>query len=76
MRRIMFLSVASLAPPYFSTLSHIRHDFQKKVVERKVISSTTSDTFLILRIIQRDIITNYVRIHVKYALFLSDFKDT
>ena len=30
------LSVASLVPPYFSTLSHKRHVCRKKVVERKM----------------------------------------
>ena len=30
MRRIILLSVASMAPRYFSTFSHKRHDFRKK----------------------------------------------
>ena len=35
MRRIA-LFVASLAPQYFSTLSHKRHDFRKKVIKHKI----------------------------------------
>jgi hypothetical protein len=53
--------------------------FRKKVIEHNfcaLISSTASvETFLILRIIERDIIINYVGRHVKYQLFWSDFKD-
>jgi hypothetical protein len=30
------LSASSLVPPYFSTLSHKRHDFRKKVTEHKM----------------------------------------
>ena len=30
MRRIVLSSVTSLAPPYFSTLCHKRHDFREK----------------------------------------------
>ena len=59
MRRIILSPVASLAPQYFSTFSHKSHGFQEKVIEHKMrvlISSTTlSETFLALRIIQRDI---------------------
>ena len=45
--------VASLAPPYFSTLSHERHNFGEKVIELKmcvlIFSTTLSKTCLIPR---------------------------
>jgi hypothetical protein len=63
MHRIILSSVASLALPYFSTLSHKRHELQKKkVIEHKlcvlIFFTNLSKTFLILRRIQRDITTN------------------
>jgi hypothetical protein len=87
MRRIILSSVACPAVPYFPTLSHKRHDFRKKVIERKMcvlIFSTTfvwnislqrlSETFLFITRIQRDI--NVHRSSCKVPLFLSDFNDT
>ena len=36
MRHIVTSFVASLAPPYFSTFSHKRHDFREKVTKCKM----------------------------------------
>ena len=59
MRRIILPSVACLAIPYLSTLSHKRNDFGEKVTgyEMRVLifSTTLSRTFFILRRIQGDI---------------------
>jgi hypothetical protein len=62
MRRITLPSVACPALPYFSTLSHKQHDVSKKVIEQKmcvlILSITLSETFLILRRTERDMIKN------------------
>jgi hypothetical protein len=56
MRHIILLSVACPTVPYFSTLSHKRHDFrEKKLLTVKCMlyfSITLSETFLILKGIQ------------------------
>jgi hypothetical protein len=58
--------VASLAPPYFSTLSHKLHDFLEKVFFNKKIYifgfplQLLRQTFMILRRIQRDLI---IKVH-------------
>jgi hypothetical protein len=40
------LSAASLAPPYFSTLSLKRHDFYKNLMEHKICILILSTTFV------------------------------
>jgi hypothetical protein len=55
--------VACPALPYFSTLSHERHDFQKNVIEFKLWFPLQffSEPFLSLRRIQRDAMTTVHR---------------
>jgi hypothetical protein len=72
---IILSSVASLAVPCFSTLSHKRHDFrEEKGIEYKmrvfIVSKFLFETFLILRRIQRDITINVHRSSCKVPVML------
>ena len=58
MRHIVFLSVACLALPYYSKLSHKLHDFRKNVIKHRFSLQILYEIFLILRRIQRDVIIN------------------
>jgi hypothetical protein len=62
MRRIILSSVDCPALPYFSTLSHKQHDFAKKLLNIKCASSfplqLLSETFLIIKRLERDMIIN------------------
>jgi hypothetical protein len=46
MRHIVVSFVAPLAPPYFSTLSHKRRDYRKKVKVHKMCVLIFSTTFI------------------------------
>ena len=58
---VMLSSVACLAVPCFTTLSHKRRDSWEKVIERKTwvwfYLQILYETFLILRRIQQDIVS-------------------
>jgi hypothetical protein len=43
--RAVLSSVASLAPPYFSALSHKRHDFRGEKLLISVVGSKDENTF-------------------------------
>ena len=62
MRHIVTSFVAPLASPHFSTLSHKRRDFRKRVTAHEMSVLTFSTSFnwniLILRRIQRDTVIN------------------
>ena len=74
-RHIILPFADFLVVSYLSTLSHKRQVFRKeKLLNLKCnIKLLWSSTFLVERIIQRDVTESSVSIHIKYSLFLSDF---
>jgi len=73
-------SIACPAVQYFSILSNKRHDSREKLLNMKCAFwfslQCLSESVLILRRIERDIIKMYVGLHVKYPSFLSGFNQT
>ena len=77
---VILLPAASLAAPSFTTFSHKRRDFRNKVTERKIFFfgflykfTILSQIFLILRIIQVDIVINMRTYSCKVPLILVGF---
>jgi hypothetical protein len=68
MRRIILSSVACSTLPYFSTLSHKRHDLKKKLLNLKCVFlfslQLLSEHFLIPKIIRRDSVITVRSLHV------------
>ena len=74
----MLTSVTCATVPYFSTLSHKRHDFRgKNVIENKVFfvfySVFVKYLYFFLRRTERQMVIMCISLHVKYPFFLSDF---
>ena len=79
MRRVILSSVVWQAVQYFSTLSHKRNDFRGgELFNTKCIFlfslQSLSETFLILRGIQRDITINVLRTLCRARFILAIFQ--
>jgi len=76
MRHVILSSVAI----FFHIISFNSTIFRKNLMNTKCMFCFSlqllSETFLILRISERNIIYMYIGLHVKYPLFLSDSNDT
>ena len=77
MRRIIFSSVVSMAPPNFSLLCHKWQDFRKNVTEHKTCILIFSTTFIRNISNSKNNSARYCHkcenVFIKYPLFLSDF---
>jgi len=78
--RITLPFVTSPALPNFSTLPHKRNDFRENVIKTKmcvfIFCTTSSQTFLILRRTERDIVINVYRSSCKVSVILVRFEST
>ena len=77
MRHVIFIICGLSGCTIFSTLSHKRHDFRETFMEHKMCIlnclQLLSEIFLILRIIQWNVIINiYIGFQVKYPLMKLD----
>ena len=74
------LSASSLAPPYFSTLSHKQQDFRKKDTEHKMclafLYRLNLKHFSFKEEFSEILSQMWERLHVKYPLFLSRCNET
>jgi len=77
MRYIVLPYVAFLDLQHVSSLSHKRYDSRKKVIEHEIrvliFSTMFSEIYLILRRIQRDIITSLQSSSVQVPAIVSKF---
>jgi len=77
---IILSFVSCMAVRYFSTLSHKWYDFRgKKLLKTKCVfcfSLRLSEIFLVLRKIQRDVVTNVYRSSCNALVILPEFNET
>jgi hypothetical protein len=77
MRRITLSSVACPAVPYFSILSHKRHDFREKLLNiKRILISSIHFVWNISHCKKNSTRCYDTCLQVKYRLFLSDFNET
>ena len=73
--------MACPAAQYYSMLSHKQHDFRgEQLLSTKCVFlfslQLLSETYIILRQTDRDMIKMYIGLHIKYPLFSTDFNAT
>jgi len=77
MRGFVLSPVACLAVPYFSSISHKRHDLQKrKAIEHKVCFDFLYKQSSFEEELSKIDKKMYIGLCVKCPLFLSDFNET
>ena len=81
MRHIVTSFVAPQSPPYFSTVSHKRCDYRKKVTEHKMCAFIFFYKFCLKHFSFQEAFSEISSkmsksLHVKYQSFLLDFKET